>query len=305
MIYTITFNPSIDYIVRVKNFKAGEVNRVEMDQKYPGGKGINVSRVLNGFNIKNKALGFTGGFTGEYVKRFLENEGIETDFINVTEDTRINVKLKSNEETEINGAGPNIEKTHLEELIKKVQNAKAGDFIVLAGNAQSSLPRNVYTEIQKGCTDKEVKFIVDTTGEALVSTLEYKPFLVKPNIKELAEIFDAHIITREEALQYGQELIQMGAQNVVISMAGEGALLVCSEGYYHASAPKGIVKNSVGAGDSMIGGFLADYSKNFNVVEAFKWAAASGSATAFSMDLCTKKDVENLINEVKITKIKL
>lgn len=305
MIYTITFNPSIDYIVRVKNFKAGEVNRVEMDQKYPGGKGINVSRVLKGFNIKSKALGFTGGFTGEYVKKFLENEGIETDFINVNGDTRINVKLKSNEETEINGAGPNIEKEHLEKLINKVKNAKAGDFIILAGNVQSNLPRNVYTEIQKGCLDKEVKFIVDTTGEALVSTLEYKPFLVKPNTKELAEIFDVNITTREEALQYGQRLIQMGAQNVIISMAGEGALLVCSEGYYHASAPKGVVKNSVGAGDSMIGGFLADYSRNLNVVEAFRWAAASGSATAFSMDLCTKKDVENLINEVKVTKINL
>lgn len=304
MIYTITFNPAIDYIVKVSNLKLGEVNRVEADTKYPGGKGINVSRVLRRLDVRSKALGFIGGFTGEYIKNFLQKEGIETDFIEVNGDTRINIKLKSDRETEINGAGSHIKGEDLEKLFGQIENLKAGDFVVLAGNLQSSLPRNLYAQIQSRCRNNGVRFVVDTTGEALICTLSYKPFLIKPNTKELGELFDVEINDREKIIYYGKKLQEQGAENVVVSMAAEGALLICKDGVYHASAPKGKVQNSVGAGDSLIGGFLAHYSKNEDIVEAFRWGAAAGSATAFSMDLCSKEEVEALINEIKIAKVK-
>jgi len=303
MIYTVTFNPSVDYIVEVENFVSGTVNRVKEDHKYPGGKGINVSRVLNNLGVKSKALGFIGGFTEEYIKSTLESQGIDTDFITVNEDTRINIKLKSNEETEINGVGPKIENEKLNELFNKLGNLNSEDFLVLAGNVQKTLPRDIYAQIQKKCLDTNVNVIVDTTGEALLNSLKYKPFLIKPNNHELAEIFETEINTRDEIIYYGKKLMDMGAQNVIISMAGEGALLICREGVYHASAPKGEVKNSVGAGDSMIGGFLAKYSKDTSIVEAFRWGAASGSATAFSLDLCKKDHVERLLNEIKVIKL--
>jgi 1-phosphofructokinase len=301
MIYTITFNPSIDYIIEVNDFKSGNINRVISEHKYPGGKGINVSRVLNNLNVKSKALGFIGGFTGDYVKTYIETEGIETDFISVEEDTRINVKLKSNEETEINGAGPNIKDIYIEKLFNKIEKLTSDDFLVIAGNAQQSLPRDIYAQIQKKCFHSSVKVIVDTTGETLLSTLKYKPFLVKPNNHELGELFNVRIDSTQKTIEYGKKLLEMGAQNVIVSMAAEGALLICSEGVFHASAPDGKVKNSVGAGDSLIGGFLANFAKSSNLVEAFKWGAASGSATAFSIDLCKKEEVEELLDHVKIT----
>jgi 1-phosphofructokinase len=303
MIYTITFNPSIDYVIEVEDFQLGIVNRVNAENKYSGGKGINVSRVLNNLEVKSKALGFIGGFTGKFIKDSLEMDGVDTDFIDVSGETRINVKLKSKEETEINGGGPDIKEKDLDQLFKKIDLLNSEDFLVLAGNVQKSLPRNIYSIIQKRCVNKKVKVIVDTTGEALISTLEYKPFLIKPNNHELEEIFNVQLNNKEEIIHYAKELRKMGAENVIISMAGEGALLICSEGEYHASAPKGIVKNSVGAGDSLIAGFLANYSQNHNIIEAFKWGATSGSATAFSMDLCKKEEVENLLLQVNITKL--
>lgn len=303
MIYTITFNPSIDYVIKVEDFKPGEVNRVTTEDKYPGGKGINVSRVLNNLGVQNKALGFIGGFTGKFIKDSLQNQGVYTDFIEVSGDTRINVKLKSNEETEINGAGPIIEEKDLNKLFEKIEVLNSQDYLVLAGNVQKSLPKNIYSLIQEKCVNKKVKIVVDTTGEALTSTLKYRPFLIKPNNHELGEIFNVKIKSREEIIQYAQKLREMGAENVIISMAGEGALLICNEGVYHASAPKGTVKNSVGAGDSLIAGFLANYSQTSNIVEAFKWGATTGSATAFSMDLCEKEQVEELLPQVNITKL--
>ncbi len=303
MIYTITFNPSIDYVVQVEDFSLGNVNRVKRDYKYPGGKGINVSRALNNMEVKSKALGFIGGFTGEYIKSFLHNEGVDTEFIRVEGDTRINVKLKTNEETEINGAGPEIKKEDLNKLFMKIEKLTECDFLVLAGNIQSTLPRDIYAQIQKRCLDNRVKIIVDTTGDALTMTLKYKPILIKPNIYELSEIFDTKISNKEEVIYYAEKLVEMGAQNVVVSMAGDGALLICDEGVYHANAPQGIVKNSVGAGDSLIGGFLANYTETLNIVEAFKMGVASGSATAFSHDLCKKDDVKELIDKITISKI--
>lgn len=303
MIYTITFNPSIDYVINVENFRPGTVNRVVSENKYPGGKGINVSRVLNNLGIKNKALGFIGGFTGQFIKSSLEREGVDTDFIELNGDTRINVKLKSNDETEINGSGPNIDEENLNKLFEKINSLNSEDFLVLAGNVQNSLPRNIYSLIQEKCLDKKIKIVVDTTGEALTSTLRYRPFLIKPNNHELGEIFNVEINTREEIIHYAQKLRELGADNVVISMAGEGALLICKEGIYHASAPKGTVKNSVGAGDSLIAGFIARYSQTSDVIESLKWGATAGSATAFSMDLCKKEDVENLLPQVNISKL--
>lgn len=303
MIYTVTFNPSVDYMVEVNDFQQGKINRVKNEYKYPGGKGINVSRVLNNLDIKSKALGFIGGFTGEFIKTSLERQGVSTDFIQVQEDTRINVKLKSNEETEINGAGPDIDEKALSELFKMLKKLGSQDYLVLAGNVQKTLPRDIYAQIQEKLMDNKVKVIVDTTGQALTATLKYKPFLIKPNNHELSEIFGVEIITQEDIIVYAKKLLEMGAENVIVSMAGEGALLICGEGVYHAEAPKGEVKNSVGAGDSLIGGFIANYTKSLDLTEAFRWGIASGSATAFSLDLCRKDEVKKLLSQVKVTKL--
>ncbi|TCO68267.1 1-phosphofructokinase [Marinisporobacter balticus] len=304
MIYTVTLNPSIDYVVQVEDFLLGSVNRVNNDYKYPGGKGINVSRVLKNMGVRSQGLGFIGGFTGEYIKRYLEDEDIETDFITVKGDTRINVKLKSDEETEINGSGPYIIEENINELLEKMNKLTEKDYLVLAGNIQKSLPRDIYSKIQQKCIENKVKVVVDTTGEALIATLKHHPFLIKPNKEELGEIFDVEMNTKEEIIHYAKNLMTMGAENVIISMAGEGALLICNEGVYHGSVPKGIVKNSVGAGDSLIAGFIASYSQNLNAEEAFRWGIASGSATAFSLDLCKKEEVEKLLDQVKINKFK-
>lgn len=303
MIYTITLNPAIDYVIKLNEFKYGEVNRIIEENKYAGGKGINVSRVLNSLNVENKALGFIGGFTGEFIKSVLAKDGVDTDFIQVAGDTRINVKLKSNEETEINGMGPNITDDDLNNLYDKVKNLKSSDFLILSGNVQKSLPYDIYSIIQEKCLKNNPKVIVDTTGDALTSTLTYKPFLIKPNNIELGDIFGVEIKDMEDTIKYATKLKEMGAQNIIISMAGEGALLICDEGCYHASVPKGTVRNSVGAGDSLIGGFLANYSQKFNIIDAFNNGVAAGSATAFSMDLCTKDYVEKLYSQVKIKRI--
>lgn len=303
MIYTVTFNPSIDYVIQVEEFKVGTVNRVCSDRKYAGGKGINVSRVLNNLGIKSKALGFIGGFTGKFIEDSLKKDGVYTDFIEIEGDTRINVKLKSGEETEINGAGPDIKERDIKKLFEKIKSLTCGDYIVLAGNVQKSLPKDIYSRIQQEALDSDVKVIVDTTGTALTATLKYKPFLIKPNIHELGDIFNVEIKEFKEAAHYGEKLRNMGVENVIISMGGDGALLICKEGVYHASSPKGIVKNSVGAGDSLVAGFLAEYSRSSKIIEAFKYGTAAGSATAFSMDLCQRKDVEKLISEINIIKL--
>ncbi|PAB60708.1 1-phosphofructokinase [Anaeromicrobium sediminis] len=300
MIYTVTFNPSIDYIVSLEDFGLGTVNRVTKDAKYPGGKGINVSRVLNNLGKKSKALGFIGGFTGDFIEEFLKKENIDTHFIKIYEDTRINVKVKSNEETEINGNGPHIDDESLERLFNKIKKIKEDDYLVLSGNIQNSLPRNMYSKIQSLLKDKRVKVIVDTTKEALISTLENKPFLIKPNIKELEEIFETNIETREDVISYGKKLVAMGAQNVIISMGKDGALLVNKDVILYGEAPKGESKNSVGAGDSLVAGFIYGYGKNKNLLDGFKWGIACGSATAFSMDLCERPLVEKLLKEIKI-----
>ncbi|MBS4538552.1 1-phosphofructokinase [Clostridium sp. D2Q-11] len=303
MIYTVTFNPAIDYVLEVEDFNLGNVNRSKDSYKYPGGKGINISRVLNILETDNQALGFIGGFTGEYINNYLRELGIQTDFISVEGDTRINVKLKSGKETEINAPGPNISERDLEALFNQIDQLKSKDFLVLAGNVQKTLPRDIYSRIQARCMDKDIKVVVDTTGEALISTIKNKPFLIKPNHHELSQIFDVEIEDREQAIIYSKKLLELGAQNIIVSMGGEGAVLVSQEGIYYGEAPKGIVRNSVGAGDSLIAGFLAKYSQSKDTIESFRWGIAAGSATAFSMDLCSKEEVENLVKSINIKKI--
>ncbi|MBU3157198.1 1-phosphofructokinase [Clostridium estertheticum] len=303
MIYTVTFNPAIDYVITVDDFKAGLINRVASEEKFAGGKGINVSRVLNNFGIQTKALGFVGGFTGKFIIDSLESQGVETDFIEISGDTRINVKLKSKEETEINGAGPIIKDQDLSKLFKIVEGLTSNDYLVLSGNVQKSVPTDIYARLQKKCASNNVKVVVDTTGDALVATLPNKPFLIKPNNHELGEIFNKELTNTDEIIEYAKKLIVMGAQNVIISMAERGALLICESGVYHATPAKGKVQNSVGAGDSVIAGFLAKYSQSKDLIEAFRWGATSGSATAFSKDLCKKEDIEHYLAQVIVNKL--
>ncbi|MBX4264390.1 1-phosphofructokinase [Clostridium estertheticum] len=303
MIYTVTFNPAIDYVITVDDFKAGSINRVDSEEKFAGGKGINVSRVLNNFGIKTKALGFVGGFTGKFIIDSLESQGVETDFIEISGDTRINVKLNSKEETEINGAGPVIKDEDLNKLFTIVEGLTSNDYLVLSGNVQKSVPTDIYARLQKKCASNNVKVVVDTTGDALVATLQNKPFLIKPNNHELGEIFNKELTDTDEIIKYAKKLIVMGAQNVIISMAERGALLICESGVYHATPAKGKVQNSVGAGDSVIAGFLAKYSQSKDLIEAFRWGATSGSATAFSKDLCKKEDIEHYLAQVIVNKL--
>lgn len=303
MIYTVTLNPSIDYVIETNDLELGKVNRIQNGDKFAGGKGVNVSRVLNYFNIKSKALGFIGGFTGEFIKNSLDDTGIDTDFVKVSEDTRINVKIKSNEETEINGAGPTISSDKLEELYLKLENLEKEDILVLAGNVQKSLSNDIYAEMIKRCRSKKIKVIVDSTGKSLLLAIKEKPFLIKPNNHELEEIFNIKLNDLEDIIYHGKKLISMGCENVMISMAGEGALFINDREVYLGKAPKGEVKNSVGAGDSMVAGFVAEYSKTKDFYKSFKLAIATGSATAFSKDLCTKEKVYELLSSIKIEKI--
>lgn len=300
MINTITLNPSLDYIVKVDNFKVDAVNRSNEEQIYPGGKGINVSIVLNNLGVKNTALGFIAGFTGDEILRRIKDHGVDCDFIKVKSGlSRINVKLKSNEETEINGSGPRISESDLELLFEKISHLKKGDYLVLSGSIPSSVPNDIYESIMKRLLDKEVEFVVDATKDLLLKVLKYKPFLIKPNHHELAELFNVTLNDDNDIIKYGKKLQEMGAKNVLISMAGDGAILIPENGDpIKREVPKGILKNSVGAGDSMVAGFISGYLKNNDINEAFKMGIATGSASAFSEELAIKDEVINLLEQM-------
>ena len=302
MIYTLTLNPSIDYVIDVENLELGKVNRTSKDFKFPGGKGINVSRILGNQKIDNIALGFLGGFTGKFIEDNLKALGVKTEFIKVKGDSRINVKIKSNEETEINGAGPMITSEELDSLFNRLDQLVEGDILVLAGSIPSTLPKDLYLQIQKRVSKKNVKVVVDTSGKALLEAIKNKPFLIKPNNHEIEEIFDVKINSEKELIKYGKDLVSLGAENVIISMAGDGALLITKDGVFKGNAPKGEVKNSVGAGDSLVGGFLAKYVENKDLIASFKNGIASGSASAFSLDLALAEDVNKLLPIIKIEK---
>ena len=300
MIYTITFNPALDYIVKMDEFNLGNVNRSNNEFVYAGGKGINVSIVLNNLGVKSKALGFIAGFTGEEIERRVREFGCDTEFIKLKEGmSRINVKIKADVESEINGGGPDISSDALEELYKKLDTLTVGDILVLAGSVPKTMPTDVYERIMERLQEKGVKFIVDTTGESLLKVLKYNPFLIKPNHHELGDLFGVKLNNKEDVIEYAKKLKNMGAQNVIISMAGDGAVLIDSNGGVTTSnVPKGVVKNSVGAGDSMVAGFIAGYLNSEKIEDGFKLGVATGSASAFSEGLATKDYVYELLNQI-------
>jgi 1-phosphofructokinase len=303
MIYTVTLNPSIDYIVEVEDLRLGDLNRMKRDLKLPGGKGINVSRVLNQLEVQNKAIGFLGGFTGRYIEEWLRKESISSDFVFVSDDTRINIKLKHGEETEINGAGPAIRDTEADALLQKLAALNVDDVVILSGSVPPSLGADFYDRLISVCKQSGAEFVIDTTGSALKKALPHQPLLVKPNHHELAELFGVTIQTKAEIITYGRKLLEAGAKHVLVSMAGEGALFITEQGVYHANAPKGTVKNSVGAGDSMIAGFVGTLTLNGDLMEAFRAGVASGSATAFSDDLTNRGFIEQLRPLINISEV--
>ena len=308
MIYTVTFNPSLDYIIGVDGFETGKVNRTSEEVIFPGGKGINVSIVLHNLGLDSTAIGFIAGFTGQEIERRIGNFGIDNQFIQVEQGiSRVNVKLRNLsenaegekkvvEETEINGQGPMISQQELEAFYKQLDTLTKEDVLVLAGSIPSVLPATIYRDIMAKLRDKEVMIVVDATNDLLVNVLEYHPFLIKPNNFELGEIFDVTIKDKADVITYGKKLQEMGARNVLVSMAGDGAVLVAEDGTtYQTEAPKGKVKNSVGAGDSMVAGFVYGYLTEKSYKKAFYYGVCTGSASAFSENLATREEVDVLL----------
>lgn len=300
MVYTVTFNPSLDYIVSVEGFQMGKTNRTAKEQMLPGGKGINVSTVLKNLGIPNIALGFSSGFTGEEIKRRVEAMGLASDFINLQNGySRINVKMKDFDGTEINGQGPDISPSETEKLLEKLDGLKEGDVLVLAGSIPRTMPDSIYSDILRRLDGKGILTVVDATGELLLHVLEYSPFLIKPNNHELGEIFQVKLETREDVAPYARKLQEKGARNVLVSMAGQGAVLLDENGQVHMlPAPKGKLVNAVGAGDSMVAGFLAGWLTKKDYEYAFRMGISAGSASAFSENLATKKEVEEVYRQV-------
>ena len=302
MIYTVTFNPSLDYIVTVNDFMTGIVNRTSKEIIFPGGKGINVSMVLKNFGCENTALGFMAGFTGQEIIRLLEEKGISTNFIHVAEGTsRINVKLRAQKETEINGQGPAIASADIKKLYEKLDSLQDGDILVLAGSIPDTMPESMYMDIMEHLQNKKLNIVVDATKDLLMNVLAYHPFLIKPNNHELGEIFHKTITEKDDVVKYAKKLQEKGARNVLVSMAGDGAVLVTEDGQeFRSEAPKGKVVNSVGAGDSMVAGFMAGYMQTKDYADAFRMGLAAGSASAFSENLATKAEIDEVLKRVVI-----
>lgn len=312
MIYTVTFNPSLDYIVGVEDFETGKVNRTCEEAILPGGKGINVSIVLKNLGLESIPLGFTAGFTGTEIKRLLSVQGIADNFISVREGiSRINVKLRSlseaghgekevREESEINGQGPKIDEGALSVFYQRIDRLEKGDVLVLAGSIPTVLSPTLYRDIMARLQEKDILVVVDATNDLLVNVLEYHPFLIKPNNHELGEIFHVTIQNKEDVVAYARKLQEKGARNVLVSMAGDGAVLVAEDGTaYETEAPKGVVKNSVGAGDSMVAGFIYGYLTERSYEKAFYYGVCTGSASAFSENLATKQEVDDLLSKIE------
>ena len=298
MIYTVTFNPSLDYIVSVDDFKLGLTNRTSSELMLPGGKGINVSIVLKNLGIQSTALGFMAGFTGKEIARRLEEEGVASDFIQIEEGiSRINLKLKSIDGTEINGSGPEIPKDKVEKLMDRLNTMKEGDILFLAGSIPASMPDDIYSRIMKELKDKGVMIVVDATRDLLMNVLKYHPFLIKPNNHELGEMFQTTLTTEEEIIAHAKKLQERGARNVLVSMAKDGAILVTEDGEIYKKQPhNGTVVNSVGAGDSMVAGFLAGYLNTGSYERALELGTAAGSATAFQSWLASREDIVKLLD---------
>lgn len=305
MIYTVTLNPSLDYIVSVENFRLGLTNRTSSERILPGGKGINVSTVLKNLGIENTALGFVAGFTGDEIVRRLENMGVQTGFVKLAQGvSRINFKLKSIDGTEINGQGPRICEAEIGKLMNQLEQLRDGDVLFLAGSIPASVPDDIYRNIMACLQDRSIEIVVDATRELLLKVLEYHPILIKPNHHELGEIFGVELKSREEVVPYGRKLQELGARNVLISMAGEGAVLVAEDGsVYVAPAPEGELKNGVGAGDSMVAGFMAGWMEKHDYRHAFHMGIAAGSASAFSENLATGEEIRKVYGKVSSRKL--
>lgn len=300
MIYTVTFNPSLDYIVSVDDFQLGLTNRTRSELLLPGGKGVNVSVILKNLGIESTALGFVAGFTGAEITRKVEEMGVRSDFIPVKEGiSRINVKLKSIDGTEINGMGPDIGRDKVAELMEKLKVLGQGDVIVLAGSIPTAMPDDIYSWILEQLEGRGVTSVVDATGDLLLNVLKYHPFLIKPNSHELGDIFGVKLKVREDVVPYAKKLQEMGARNVLVSMAGEGAVLAAEDGsVYDAPAPKGVLVNAVGSGDSMVAGFTAGWMEKQDYRHAFYMGVASGSASAFSEYLATREEIMDLYERI-------
>lgn len=299
MIYTVTLNPSIDYVVRLESLVTGITNRTTSEEYYFGGKGINVSCVLAELDLESTAFGFVAGFTGEAIEKGIRNDKIITDFIKLEKGiSRINIKIKSGEETEINCQGPHIEENELLRLLNKVDRINDGDTIVIAGNVPNTMPDDVYERILERIKNKKVRIVVDATKKLLLNSLKYKPFLIKPNRQELSEIFETEVSTEADIEKYAKELQKLGAQNVLISLGGDGAMLIDEFGEKHK---QGVLKekviNTVGSGDSMVAGFIAGYEKEHSYPYALKLGSACGNATAFLSGLATKEKINELLKK--------
>lgn len=300
MVYTVTFNPAVDYVVHLDELTVGMTNRSKSEQMYIGGKGINVSKVLAELDIRSKALGFAAGFTGKAIEDGAEEMGVETDFVRLENGcSRINVKIKSDKETEINGQGPSIPDKAIAELFEKLDKLDDNDVLVLAGSIPDTLPNDIYEKILARLSNKKIKAVVDATRDLLLNVLKYKPFLIKPNNHELGEMFGIELKSDDEIITYAKKLKEMGAMNVIVSMAGDGAILVDEQGKVHkCGVCKGTVKNSVGAGDSMVAGFIAG-SQDGDYEYALKLATAAGGATAFSDELAKKDEIYELLKQLQ------
>lgn len=303
MIYTVTFNPSLDYIVSVDHFKLGRTNRTESERILPGGKGLNVSMVLKNLGIDSTAFGFAAGFTGDEIVRRVEEMGVRAEFIPVGGGiSRINLKLKSIDGTEINGCGPQIGKEVLDKMMEKLDILGKGDILVLAGSIPGSVPEDIYKRIMARMEGREIMVVVDAAKDLLVNALEHHPFLVKPNNHELGEIFGVELRTRKETIPYAKRLREMGARNVLVSMAGQGAVLAAQDGsIFQSPAPGGKLVNAVGAGDSMVAGFLAGWLERMDYEHAFYMGLSAGSASAFSEFLADEKEIRALYGQLSHT----
>lgn len=297
MIFTVTLNPSIDYVVRLDKLTSGITNRTTSEEYYFGGKGINVSCVLAELGLDSTAYGFVAGFTGEAIEKGIRNDRIITDFIKLKHGiSRINIKIKAGEETEINCQGPHIDDSELERLLQKIDRIANGDTLVIAGSIPNTMPDDVYERMLERISRKDVKIVVDATKQLLVNSLKYKPFLIKPNRQELSEIFGTEVKTEEDIEKYAKELQKMGAKNVLISLGGEGAMLIDENGEKHkAGVLKEKVINTVGSGDSMVAGFVAGYEKEHSYPYALKLGSVCGNATAFLSGLATREKIDELL----------
>ncbi len=300
MVYTVTFNPSLDYVINVKNLSEEDINRAESEELYYGGKGINVSVILSRLKIPTTALGFAGGFTGKKLCEMLTADGISNDFVFLDKgDTRINVMIKQGGDLDINAAGPHIPQEKLTKLYEKLKNLKNGDWLVLAGSIPNSLSDDIYGNILSFVSDKSIFTAVDATGSLLLNTLKHKPFIIKPNHHELGKIFGKKLTETDEIIVYAKKLQNMGAKNVLVSCGEDGAVLVNENGkIYIADAVKGTLLSSVGCGDSMVAGFIAGYIKNEDYSEALKLSVASSAATAFSKSLATAEEIKNIFDKI-------